>query len=339
MPPVKFDALSILAEHLDDPSTGWSLGTFGAIAEFTRDVGEPVTIERSVAHLSAVTGRGGISLRPVPRLRLVASEGVTRESWSQRVALCLPQDTCAMNRRVLLTDLGPDAEAIRASDRDAVLFDLGLDAEQVDACVRVSDPVAVEKLRACCGRAAFAHDNPAMGIILAAQPHRVFISRLGRAEVFSPIPPPDGKSPDGPHTHVLPKLLRHRRTHSATEPIPDGFVPCAHFYPAHPAKDAMGVPQPYDSLRHRAFQELMRTFGDGALLDLKAQAMAAISDAREPSAVAAPKDRFARAAIRIGVRQLFAAGEQSPALAAWRDAHDRQHRDDLDDGDASAMEH
>ena len=79
-----------------------------------------------------------------------------------------------------------------------------------------------------------------MRIILAASPHRVFVSRIGRAEVYQPIPSANGKSPDGPHTHVLPKLLQHRRTHAATEPVPDGFVPCAHLYPRHPLKDAFG---------------------------------------------------------------------------------------------------
>ncbi len=47
---------------------------------------------------------------------------------------------------------------------------------------------------------------PAMAMILAANPHRVFLSRLGRIEVYQPIPPPSGKSPQGPHTHVLPQL-------------------------------------------------------------------------------------------------------------------------------------
>ena len=110
-----------------------------------------------------------------------------------------------------------------------------------------------------------------MGIILATNPHRVFLSRLGRIEVFQPIPPPDGKSPDGPHTHVLPGLLRHRRTHAATEPIPDGLVPCAHVYPAHPAKDGMGQPRPFDRARHDAFQAILRSYGDPKFLALKQQ--------------------------------------------------------------------
>jgi hypothetical protein len=58
----------------------------------------------------------------------------------------------------------------------------------------------------------FEPGNPAMGMILAANPHRVFISRLGRIEVYQPIPPPSGKSPEGPHTHVLPRLLKSGRT-------------------------------------------------------------------------------------------------------------------------------
>ena len=62
-------------------------------------------------------------------------------------------------------------------------------------------------------------------MILAANPHRVFISRLGRIEVYQPIPPPSGKSPEGPHTHVLPRLLKSGRTHPATEPVPEGWFP------------------------------------------------------------------------------------------------------------------
>ena len=112
-----------------------------------------------------------------------------------------------MNRRTVLTALGADADALREQDRDAMLFDLGLGALQADLCIRVSDPDVAAALRAHAGRALFEPGNPAMGMILAASPHRVFVSRIGRIEVFQPIPAADGKSPEGPHTHVLPKLL------------------------------------------------------------------------------------------------------------------------------------
>ena len=325
------DIAAVLARQVSDPATSWSLGSFGAIAEFTRDAGEPAEIGTAGGTLAVSTGRGALRLSTVDGLRLFASETTTRENWNQRVSLCLPERDSAMSRRSVLTELGPDTEAIRPQDRDDILFDLGLGTLQTDACVRMPRATA-DALRACCGRPAFAPDSPAMAIILAANPHRVFLSRAGRAEVFQPIPPPDGKSPDGPHTHVLPKLLKLGRTHAATEAVPEGFVPCAHFYPANPVKDAMGVPHPFEPARHAAFQALLDRFGDGALLALKRRLAAAIAAGEDPSAFAVPDDRFARTAIRVALRQLAAAGGAPPALTAWQAMHDpRLATDDADE--------
>jgi hypothetical protein len=154
--------------------------------------------------LSAITERGGIALRLDPAIRLFASEGLTKADWNQRVALCLPEGASAMARRGVLTELGADGHALRAGDRESILFDLGLGALQADFCVRIDDADTAAGLRQHAGRPIFEPGNPAMGIILHANPHRVFISRIGRIEVYQPIPPAAGKSPDGPHTHVLP---------------------------------------------------------------------------------------------------------------------------------------
>jgi hypothetical protein len=210
------DIFAFLADQLADHETTWSLGTFGAIAEFSRDPDEPVALRRGDALLAAVTARGAIRIEAAMDVRLFASESTTRESWNQRVAICLPESRCAMNRRTVLTAPGPDLDALREQDRDSPLFDLGLGALQVDLCVRVPDSSVAAQLMSYAGRPLFEPGNPAMSMILDANPHRVFASRVGRIEVFQPIPPADGKSPDGPHTHVLPKLLHHRRTHPAT---------------------------------------------------------------------------------------------------------------------------
>ena len=323
------DIAATLARQMANPATGWSVGSFGAIAEFMRDAGEPAAVEAADGVLSAVTGRGGIRLSPGAGLRLFASEGATRESWNQRVALCLPEQDCAMNRRAVLTELGPDAGAIRDSDRRGILFDLGLDTHQVDACIRVPETAAAE-LRPFCGRPVFEAGNAAMTSILAINPHRVFVSRAGRAEVFQPIPPPHGKSPEGPHTHVLPKLLKHRRTHAATEAAPHGFVPCAHFYPPNPVKNAMGESRPYDARDHRAFETLLEAFGDPEFVALKRRVVAAVTAAGDPLAFAVPDDRFARVAIRVALRQFAALNGGSPNLAAWQAVHDPRQHDDLE---------
>jgi hypothetical protein len=319
---ISSQVFEFLARHIDDPDTHWSLGAFGAIAEFMRDRNEPTALVCSATSLSATTGRGGIRITPLAAMRPIASETAVGEGWNHRVALCLPREHCAMSRRSVLTEIGPDVEALSEQHQDNVLFDLGLDCLQIDCCIRPSDPDVTARLRTYAGRSLFEPGNQAMAMILAANPHRVFVSRLGRVEVFQPIPPADGRSPQGPHTHVLPKLLSHGRTHAATEPIPKDLVPCAHLYPSHPSKDAMGRPRPFDVKRHEAFQILFETYGNPELVALKRRVTAAVVAGEEPALAAIADGRFGRGSVRVALRQLRAAGTSLPTLAAWLAVHE-----------------
>jgi len=318
------DLLELLVEQVADNEVTWSLGTFGALAEFTRDADEPVVLDRNDSAVSAVTARGALLIAQHEELRPFASESLTTESWSHRVALCLPETGCGMNERTEFTEVGSDCEALREEDHAGVLFDLGLGALQADFCVRSADPDVIAALRGCTGKSVFSPSNEAMKVILATNPHRVFISRLGRIEVYQPIPAVGGKSPSGPHTHVLPKLLAHGRTHSANEPLPIGWIPCAHFYPPHPARDAFGRRRPsFQAERHSAFQVLLARYGDQRRLALKQRVVASVTLGDEPSAISIDDDRFVRATVRVALRQLRAL-EQSPAiLATWLSVHDR----------------
>jgi len=316
-------AFELIADQLADPEAQWSLGTFGAIAEFMRDADEPAEVVREEPVAAVVTPRGGIRLEVRPGLRPIAFETITTQSWSQRVAFCLPERESTTSRRTVLTELGPDAQALRAQDRGGVLFDLGLGLLQVDCCIRTSDAALTDGLRAHAGRSLFEHGNLAMGLILRHSPHRVFMTRAGRAEVYQAIPAPGGTAPEGPHTHVLPKLLAHGRTHAATEPIPKGWVSCAHLYPAHPLRDGYGRARPFDGGRYAAFQRLLSRHGDAEHLQLKRNVIKALNAGAGPEAIAMPSDRFAQASIRVALRQLKASSGPSPNLAAWFAAHDR----------------
>src|SRR2546423_7005606 len=93
---------ALLADQMMDGETQWSMGPFGAIAEFARVSGEPVSFVRVATSVSATTPRGGVRIDLLPEMRLVAFETTTKESWNHRVALCLPEDRCTMNRRATL---------------------------------------------------------------------------------------------------------------------------------------------------------------------------------------------------------------------------------------------
>jgi hypothetical protein len=322
-------AIDLLQREISNPDTQWSLGTFGAIAEFSRDPGEPVRLVQSAEAVSAVTTRGGVALKPHAAIRAFASEGITKTGWNQRVALCLPTHDCAMNQRAALTEIGPDRQAPREEDREAILFDLGLGALQADFCVRIGDRNLAAQLRDHTGRAVFEPGNPAMAMILAANPHRVFISRLGRIEVYQPIPPPSGKSPEGPHTHVLPRLLKSGRTHPATEPVPEGLVPCAHLYPPHPARDGLGGARPFDATHHDAFQRMLAACGDPVAVATKRRVVDAVLAGEPPTALAG--NRYGRISVRIALRQMKSQGHTSAALTGWLASFDSAAPEEADD--------
>jgi hypothetical protein len=82
--------------------------------------------------LSVIIGNGAIRLTPSDEVRPFAYETLTKSSWTGRVALCLPEDRCAVSGRTLLTEIGPDRDAIRREDLGATLFDLGIGAKHAE---------------------------------------------------------------------------------------------------------------------------------------------------------------------------------------------------------------
>jgi hypothetical protein len=94
------------------------------------------------------------------------------------------------------------------------------------------------------------------------------------------------------------------------------LVPCATSIRLIPLKDGLGT-RGIRLRPHEAFQQMLRRFGDPESVPLKQRVIAAIAAGADPSAVAVTDNRFARTNIRVVLRQLNAADEALPALAAW----------------------
>jgi hypothetical protein len=204
-----------------------------------------------------------------------------------------------------------------------VLFDLGLGTAQVDVCVRTADPEALTLLRADLGRSLLEPGNPLMPAMPRLSPPRVFICPFARVEVYQRIPGHNETPPEGPHTHVLPHLLRHQRSHPATVPIPAGWVPCLSLYPANPVHDALGRTRPFDRAAYEAFQGLLRDFGDPELWHIKKAVTEAVHAHKMPDTFLPPESRAGRATVRVALRQLVHTDGNHPVLAAWCQAFDR----------------
>ena len=277
----------ILLAALADPASAWSLGAFGAAGEFRRRQDEPfAALEAGRAGLR--TGRGGIALSLIETLRPIAYEMPVGDGWSHAVALCLPASDLGPPACASFTELGPDAEAIDPARREAVSFDLGLGLSQASVCIRTDRPAALDRLRAHRGLASPDFDAVIRPDLAAGGADLIVAGPLGRIEVL-------GGTGDasGPRAFVVPKILRRRRMHLATAPIPPGLVPVGHLYPAHPCRDAAGRAMPFERARHDAFQALLARWGDPDGLALKA---AILSGGPRP---VRPANRWTRAIERV----------------------------------------
>ncbi len=316
----------LIRRMLGDPEASWSLGIFGAIAEFHHVEGDPLPHVQPIAGGGeVVTSRGAVRVRVEPRTRAVAHEGLSRrrDSWTQSVSFCLPQDIAAMAGRSVLTDLGRDREAARPEDRTAILFDIGIGAPHVDFCIRTSDPTLIHLLRKGCGTSLLGDANPQITAIKQSSPDRVCLSRLGRIEVFQPIGSRQQKrlSPVGPHTHLLPALLDSQRDADTGSMIPEGWCSALDLYPGHPLRDRVGRDRPFDLALHTEFQELLERYAPPGYMEEKLLVAAAVVAGMDPHLfpgdAAAPGCRTRHIARQISLRQMLHTHPEVSAVRTW----------------------
>jgi hypothetical protein len=314
------NAIELVTAHLADSASGWSIGASGVLAEFMRDAGEPC--ERD--GFQVATARGAIRVDPSAGLSALAYEVLSAQPglWHHGVLFSLPAAAAALPVRTVISELGSDRDAISEADRAAVLFDLGLGSGAFAFCVRTSDVALLRTLRRAAGRGFLAAGRDLATTLVAASPHRVAISRVARIEVYQSIAAELGATPSGPHTHLMPRLLRPARGASANIPLAPGMKAGLTLYPPHPAKDDAGMKKPYSHAEHVAFQSMLAMFGDPVSVAAKTELVAAVERGDPPGAWRAPGTRNARQACRIALRQLRLLGEPAAALADWAQAVD-----------------
>lgn len=317
MPATITNLRTVLEAQLKDTSCSFSIGSFGAIAEFFRRVDECVSIEYGDG-LTVSTDRGAIRICLRKDVFPVAYETLSarKNCWLQGLALCLPIVEGTSCGRTTITELGPDVGAIRSGDDDDLLFDLGLGAKNIDFCIRTSNPDLIRILRRAVGSALLTGDHSTMASIISYSPHRIVLSNLGRIEVYQAIG--HYRTPEGPHTHILPKLIQTGRTHDAKISIPRGYLPCCNIYPASPLFDSLGKRRPYDRENHLAFDAVLRDWGIKEYVLQKDLIFRFVREKIDPASCGLPKNQLQRIATRIALRQLAHEQEINDQVNRWQ---------------------
>jgi hypothetical protein len=217
------DGIAALVERaLEASAGGWSMGVQGALAEFAVVGGERPEVHRSGRTLEAVTAGGGI------RLTITEDTVAYGTEPDGGITLAVPRATLpAPSLRV--TAAPADPGALRPDDEKAVLVDLAVGHSAAAFCVRTADPDLIAALRAVEGRAWREALDTVGHLLVTASPHRVVTGPLGRIEVYNPIPPARDASPDGCHTHLLPRLLETGRETAEGDELPPQLAAAANW--------------------------------------------------------------------------------------------------------------
>ncbi|MGH6856679.1 MAG: DUF1289 domain-containing protein [Methylocella sp.] len=225
-----------VTESLAQKSGAWALGCFGATAEFICHRDEPCEVSVTGETITAISGRGALQLaigEHVRALRLRADHG--RQGYTA-IFLVVIKARATLPVASTLTPLGRDEGAIRAECRNEPWFDLGLGRDDLRFCVRASAADLLDTLNQRSGLPLLDVLQAAGALIVKDSPARVVQSPLGRAEIYTPVPPPGGQSPDGPHTHLSPGHLESGRATPPGIDLPPAYALGATFYPGTGSK-------------------------------------------------------------------------------------------------------
>jgi hypothetical protein len=188
-------------------AAAFSVGVPGVIAEFHWAHGDRVVHDDGGT--AVATARGALAVALEGDEGLVTVPGDAGSRAGERV-LWLPAEAARIAPEPGLAELGPDTAAVQPCHRGELLFDLGFGLGHLRACVRTANASLLRVLRTHAGEDLLAPGSAALAALRSSSPHRVFLSARARIEVYQPIPSRGRgeRTPDGPHTHVLPALLR-----------------------------------------------------------------------------------------------------------------------------------
>ena len=224
------DIRAFAVRTLETGAGTWVMGVVGAVAEVVPAPGERMEVARAGDRVVARGARGAVALRIDDDVRALAVDPPGTPPERMRVVLAVKRERGRPPVAPGLADLGADADALLGDA--GRLVDLGLGRKEARFCVRVAEGATLDALRAAEGLPLAAHLPRTAPALLDASPTRVVETALGRAEVAGAIPPPGGRSPAGPHTHLLPEHLATGRAMPAGLDLPPAYLPGAIFHPA-----------------------------------------------------------------------------------------------------------
>lgn len=208
--------VALLGEALEARLGSWAVGVVGATAEWLPDATGEVAVDADRHRLYASSADGALTIEVGETTRCF----VARRRSGEITGLMLATPA---RRTATTVSIGTDRDG-------AALVDLGLGIGSCTFAVR-PDTSLLAGIAPYVGRSWTELVDVLGAELVAASPPRVVATPVARIDVRAPIPPPDGESPSGSHTHLLPAQLELGRELPSGYVLPDGLSPGVSFHP------------------------------------------------------------------------------------------------------------
>jgi len=266
------DIKNLILESAKKNSTSWVIVRSGIVAEFSIVPGDDVKSSFEDNTLKVQTPRASLSLEFDDSISdIVAESGAHGCSpWSQNIHLAIPKDQAQMSCRDKLTFLGNFKE----DSIEGKLWDLGVGNKTLDACIIAdSDTHLLLQQR----EDQYILDDPKfLRELIQHSPVRLFKSKFASILVKQKIPLSESDEIDGPHTHLLPPIIRRRK--QVLSPIPDHMESIIQVNPFVSVIDGNGQFYKWNGFEDDKFQELLQKHGDESYTSRKNQLLQKILD-------------------------------------------------------------
>ena len=264
---------NLILESATKTNSSYAIVRDGVVAEFSIVPGDnPIkTFENNVLRID--THRATLSIKFDESVSAIIAESGAHgcSPWTQNIYLCISKQNAKMSARNVLTHLGLyDYEPDKGE-----LWDLGVGNETLDACIISKDNETNNLLKQKEGQ--YIIDDPQfLGELIKHSPTRLFKSKFAYIIVRQKIPLEDEDEIEGPHTHLLPPIIKSGKHFGV--PIPDDLIPIIQTDPFGSVIDGNGDFYKWNGFEKDEFQAFLRKYGDQNYVLLKQELKQKIID-------------------------------------------------------------
>lgn len=254
----------LLLDAADKTNSSWAIVRDGVVAEFSIVPGDKPIKTFDNNTLKIDTHRATLCINFDDSVKAIVAESGAHgcSPWTQIIYLCIPKDQAKMSCRNKLTYLGNFDNGTDKGD----LWDLGVGTETLDACIVAKDKPTNELLKQNEGK--YIIDDPDfLRELVIHSPPRLFQTKFAYIIVRQKIPLTEKEELEGPHTHLLPPIIKSKKYFEV--PVPENMIPIIQTDPFGSVIDGNGNFHAWNGFENDDFQTFLQKYGDSKYVALK----------------------------------------------------------------------